>query len=452
MYCMPIAPPIRFTRALTINGLLYLLLLFGNCTSQHTANNNAYCETADIANFWNAYDSITSTTDTARQRAYLQTLFLDQGTPGLAAIMQARRYTADSYLEGIRSYPKFWASVRPNMQKAGALASSIGKGVEQLKAVYPILKPAKVYFTVGAFRTNGTTMDSLVLIGSELAMADPATVSTEFPENMGHLPAYFASNPIENLVFLNVHEYVHTQQNAPGGYDLLSQCVFEGVAEFVPVIATGQASPNACIAYGKANADAVRAQFEKELFSRYAFQWVWNDTDNQFGTRDLGYYVGYAMAELHYNKAENKQQAIKELIELDYTSREAIEAFVEQTGYFEVPLAELRAAYLAGRPQVVKVTGIENGGTDVPAGAAELRLDFSEPMDYRIWSTQGGSMGDAGIPKIINWGIAVDGMSCTYEFELEAGKQYELLFDGGVSAFGAREMKALSMKFETSEE
>jgi hypothetical protein len=40
-----------------------------------------------------------------------------------------------------------------------------------LKVVYPELRHAKIYFTVGAMRSNGTTLDSMVLIGSEFAMA-----------------------------------------------------------------------------------------------------------------------------------------------------------------------------------------------------------------------------------------------------------------------------------------
>jgi hypothetical protein len=67
-----------------------LLIISCNKTSENVI-------TTDIDNFWIAYDSIVSTTDSATQMRYLQTLYLDKGTPGLAAIMEARNYTAAEY-------------------------------------------------------------------------------------------------------------------------------------------------------------------------------------------------------------------------------------------------------------------------------------------------------------------------------------------------------------------
>ena len=48
--------------------------------------------TVDIDHFWAAYDQIISTRDSLRQYEYLQRLFLDKGTPGLRALMDARGY------------------------------------------------------------------------------------------------------------------------------------------------------------------------------------------------------------------------------------------------------------------------------------------------------------------------------------------------------------------------
>ncbi|MBX2875985.1 MAG: hypothetical protein KTR30_27945, partial [Saprospiraceae bacterium] len=205
---------------------LTLVLFITACATPQ----NAIVISSDIDHFWEAYDKVQTTTDTLAQKEYLQTLFLDKGTPGLKAIMKARRYTIDSYLDAIHDYPKFWESMRPNMAKAKDLGPKIEDGIAAFENLYPKLRPAKVYFTVGALRTNGTAMDSLVLIGSELALADASAVTEELPSSFGYLRAYFDSNPIEDVVFLNVHEYVHTQQTTHGGYDLLSQCLFEGIA------------------------------------------------------------------------------------------------------------------------------------------------------------------------------------------------------------------------------
>ncbi|MCB4235398.1 hypothetical protein LDL59_10835 [Kaistella anthropi] len=53
-------------------------------------------------------------------------------------------------------------------------------GIEKLRKIYPELKPAKIYFTIGALRTNGTYSHNLVLIGSEIAMTDKKQLRTNF--------------------------------------------------------------------------------------------------------------------------------------------------------------------------------------------------------------------------------------------------------------------------------
>jgi len=54
----------------------------------------------------------------------------------------------------------------------GEYSGEINKGIGQLRTLYPDLRPARLYFTVGVFKTGGTTLDSLVLIGSEISMVD----------------------------------------------------------------------------------------------------------------------------------------------------------------------------------------------------------------------------------------------------------------------------------------
>nr|MBP7450013.1 hypothetical protein [Flavobacteriales bacterium] len=68
--------------------------------------------THDITHFWEAYDRIKATNDTAEQRQLLHSHFIAKASVGQLAMFEARRYTPDEYLHAIRSYPRFWASVR----------------------------------------------------------------------------------------------------------------------------------------------------------------------------------------------------------------------------------------------------------------------------------------------------------------------------------------------------
>jgi hypothetical protein len=58
-------------------------------------------------------DKITETKDSVQRYDYLNTLFIDPGTPGLKAVMKARAYTAKSYIDAINQYPEFWNSAAP---------------------------------------------------------------------------------------------------------------------------------------------------------------------------------------------------------------------------------------------------------------------------------------------------------------------------------------------------
>ncbi len=156
--------------------------------------------TADIDRFWQAYDRVRATPDTAEQRALLLALYIEPGSPGLHAMMQARRYTPDDYLRAITRYPRFWESIRANTLEAPTLGRSMMDGVARLRDLYPTLQPAPVYFVIGAFRSPGTILDGQVLIGAELALGDLATDVSEFPIELAYLTPYFAGNPMSQVV------------------------------------------------------------------------------------------------------------------------------------------------------------------------------------------------------------------------------------------------------------
>lgn len=290
--------------------------------------------TTDIDNFWKAYDQITATGDNTRQLEYLNKLFIEKGTPGLKGIMKARRYSPQEYVDAINKYPLFWNSIRANTLRAKDLSEKIKTGVGKLRELYPGLKPANVYFTIGVFRTGGTTIENNVLIGSEMALADKNTDVSEFPESLNYVKAYFKTNPIDAIVFGNVHEFIHTQQKTTVCNTLLGQSVMEGVAEFLAVKSLTTPSNAPAITYGKNNEPRVKNAFVLQMFdSDYGF-WLYSDAKNEFNTRDLGYYVGYAIAEKFYDKAKDKKRAVVEMIELDYNNLALLGKYVDKSGYF----------------------------------------------------------------------------------------------------------------------
>lgn len=364
--------------------------------------------TTDIDNFWTAYDKIVTTKDNAEQLEYLNKLFIEKASPGQQEMFKARRYKPEEYIDAINKRPEYWTTIRPNTLKAKDVAANFETGIEKLRKIYPELKPANIYFTVGVFRSGGTTSGNNILIGSEIIFAD--------------------EKHINNLPFTIVHEYVHTQQKKTAGLKLLDQSVMEGIAEFVTVKALDKPSFAPAINFGKSNEPRIKNAFARQMFNIDYVFWLYSDAKNDFNTRDLGYYVGYAIAEKYYEKAKDKKLAIKEMIELDYDNPIAVAKYIDSTGYFPKSVKKFEKGYEKNRPRVVNIKEFKNGDKNVSPGITRLTIEFSKEMQAPYRSFNFGPLGKENSIRIKNYlGFSEDGKSISLEIEpLEPNKRYQM--------------------------
>lgn len=280
-------------------------------------------QTGDIDRFWQAYDAVRAAGDTPARLELLQRLYLDPATPGLRALMAARRYTLPEYVEAIEQYPRFWNSIRPLTARATEAAASLENDIAALRRVYPELKPASITYAIGILRTGGTTTGNMVLIGAEIALSDETVDVSELREPLRtRLGAYFKTRPFANNSQNNVHEYVHTQQQESAD-TLAARVVYEGVAEFVAELATGNRAPLALYVYGPAHRDEVRRRFKADMDVTDWRDWLYNSDRNVFGVSDMGYFVGYEIAKHYYDQATDKRAAVRAMIELAYGDAKA---------------------------------------------------------------------------------------------------------------------------------
>ncbi|WP_347093517.1 hypothetical protein [Sphingomonas parapaucimobilis] len=287
----------------------------------------------DIARFWTAFDAIRAAAPADRLKL-IQTLYIEPGTPGLHALMAARRYTPQEYVDAIAKWPKFWTSVRPLTARSRAATGTLNGDVKRFRRLYPQLRPATITYAIGVLRTGGTTVGDKVLIGAELGLGDESVDVSELPEPLRtRLATFFRSRPFANNAQNNIHEYVHTQQQETEG-TLLQQSLREGVAELVAELITGRKPALPVYSYGPTHEAAIKTRFVTEMAGDNYDNWLWNSAANPFGVSDLGYFVGYRIARRYYDAAGDKRAAIKTLIELPYNDPTAIRDFVRRTGYF----------------------------------------------------------------------------------------------------------------------
>lgn len=406
--------------------------------------------TSDVTNFWIAFDKIQATSDSNLQYTYLQDLYINKASPGLLSLMEVRRYTNKEFIDAIHNYPEFWKSIRKNTSDCNKLIPSIETDLNKLKKLYPWLKPAPVYFSIGAFRTNGTVHNGKVLIGCELALADSSTIIGELPE--WRQPFYKEYEPKKNIALLCTHEYIHTQQKELVE-NLLSMCLYEGIAEFVSCKATGKKSNNPAIEYGKANEQKVRDQFIKDIFlPQNTYNWMWGQNRNELKIRDLGYYIGYEISERYYNLSKNKAKAIKELIELAYTNEKEVERIVDITNFLPLTLTKLNEEYEKQRPSVSSVMPFENGSQSVKPGITKITITFSEALNGFNSGIDFGPMGESACPKVSPERVwSTDKKSWTFEADLKPGKTYQILIPNTFRKENGINLKPYLIEFKTSE-
>jgi len=406
--------------------------------------------TTDIDNFWKAYDSIRTTNDSVKQIRYILNLYIDKATPGLKAFMEVKDYTAESWVSSIRQHPKFWNSIRPNTQKVKGLVAEFDPYINKFKTLYPELRPANIYFTIGALRSGGTTQDGRVLIGTELATGNAETDISEFTGNTHKfLNTYFITDPIKNIVALNIHEYVHTQEGHYG-YNLLSQAIYEGTCDFVTQLVTGKTMPLPYMDFGPKHEAEIREKFKVEMYAPSWSNWLYNSGSNGSWVPDLGYYMGYAICQSYYKNSSNKKLAVKQMIELNYTDSVAVEAFLAKSKYFKEHLdkSALVKAYNAKRPYVLKLSPFTNGDTLVDASVKEIRLEFSSEM-ARNTAIDYGPLGKDHFPITGHLGFTADRRSIAYQVTLKPDTEYQFVVNDGFRSADGYPLKTYLVKFRT---
>lgn len=430
----------------------FLILLITICI-----NNISYAQepkqkiiATDIENFWSAYDKIISSNDTLKQVQYLRELYIKKASEGLKAMIEVRNYSEQEYLSWIVKYPDFWKSIRKNTLTISKNYPEIIIDLQKVKDVYPSFKPADLYFVMGAFRSGGTIQGNKILIGAELSLADHNTKTDAFPD--WRKSFYKNQEPKKELGLLCAHEFIHTQQKELVE-NLLSMCLYEGVAEFVSCIATGKNSTTPAISFGKLNEKLVVEKFVQDLFiMSNEYNWLYGENRNELKIRDLGYYIGYEICERYYNQSVDKTKAIKELIELDYNNDTEVERIINSSKLLPETLEELYKAYDLSRPRVLSISPFNNGDKTVKPGIAKITIHFSEPMLTYNTGVDFGPLGKENFPLIKSERVfSEDGKTWTFEAELKPNQRYQILISNNFRLANGVRLKPYLIDFETSD-
>jgi hypothetical protein len=281
---------------------------------------------ADVTNFWIAYDAFLG----SRSTSAFQTQYLDKASPGLVDFIRVRSLTASSIADVMNAFPRYFAALRTSLQGLvnGAVSQQVRANYAGMKALYPATVYPTVTFLIGRFSTGGTTSNNRILIGSEFYGGDPGIPLDEL--------GTFQRNNVHALSALPVivaHEHVHILQSRAGGIfghsTLLEQAINEGSADFVGELVSGGNINAGLRDWAVPREHALWVEFQAAMNGTDVSRWLYNQgTANADRPGDLGYFMGYRIAQAYYNRATDKAAAVHDIIEV----RDAA-AFMAASGY-----------------------------------------------------------------------------------------------------------------------
>ena len=285
--------------------------------------------TSDIEHFWAAFDAGGS----GGSALPFQTEYLDHASPGLRDFMASRSVTAVSLASMVRAYPRYFADIRASTLRLATDAGvqgSIRANYRKIAEMYASTVFPPVTFLIGRFSTGGTTSSSGMLIGLEFFSITPNTPLDE-------LGQFQRDNvrPLDSLPIIVAHEHVHILQARAGGIlnkvnkNLLDQSLIEGGADFVAFLVTGGNVNARLQAYGIPREAALWTEFKAAMRGRDVSRWLYNQTSATADRPgDLGYFIGYRIAEAFYNRTSDKRLAVRAIIDVSNA-----DLFLTQSGY-----------------------------------------------------------------------------------------------------------------------
>jgi hypothetical protein len=254
--------------------------------------------TEDVDLFYRLYDAAGGH-PSAEQ---LQRDYLDAGSEGLRQLAKVRNVTGARIADTLAKRPELYSGARRCMAALPRVRQRVDAALRTLARLYPQAKMPAVTIAVGR--------------GKPVGVGNPVT---GLQIGLEALCAAEWMNPDVEDRFVHViaHEYAHVQQVAIV-YDehptVLTRCVSEGGAEFVAELISGKAAYTHYATLTAGRELEIETAFAADVDKTDLSRWVDNSTFEKPG--DLGYWVGYRIAKAYYQRAPDKQQAVREILEV----------------------------------------------------------------------------------------------------------------------------------------
>jgi uncharacterized protein YjaZ len=163
--------------------------------------------------------------------------------------------------------------------------------------------------------SGGTATPNGLILGTEILATTDQTPLEELDPRLRAV--LLRTDDIPHVV---AHELIHFQQEDfqdERGSSLLEQCLREGVADFIGEMMSGGRVNTLAYAYGDEHEEELWREFELEMNGTDISRWLYDQLRDR-GERpaDLGYVIGYKIARAYYARADDKQQAMRDMLRI----------------------------------------------------------------------------------------------------------------------------------------
>ena len=289
---------------------LGILILFGDALAQLTTNSDpaaAKIVTSDIELFWKAYDKAKPENDLIVFRDE----YLKKGSIGLQEFTRLRIGNSCSLVDVLSIRPKYYAALRAPSLRVASYENQIRANFRKLKELYPEAVFPDVYFIVGRMNSGGTLSEKGLLIGVDMFGKNENVPTDELSD--WHKAVV---GSIDRLPYIVAHELVHYEQKNAADDSVLARSIGEGVPDFIAELTAGDTINPHLHKYGNPLEKELWLEFKKEMNGKDVSNWLYQGDKAVNRPADLGYYMGYKIAESYYKNAKDKKQAVRDLLEI----------------------------------------------------------------------------------------------------------------------------------------
>jgi hypothetical protein len=298
-------------------GAVLVVAIWSAATNASSQAVRPTIHTEDVDRFYKVYDAAGGH-PTADQ---LQHDYLDAGSDGLHQFAKMRNITGSRIAETLAKRPQIYANTKHCTAVLSHVRERLQAVLGKLSTLYPEAKFPPVTIAVGRGKPVGVGSPATgVQIGLE------ALCATD----------WLNPNVEDRFVRVITHEYVHVQQ-VPALVDdehptVLEGSLVEGAADFIAELTSGSVAYAYFSGLTKGREKEIETAFVADVDKKDLSKWLYNSTPEK--PADLGYWVGYRIVKSYYQRASDKHQAIREILQMTDPK-----AFLAKSGWYPgIPL------------------------------------------------------------------------------------------------------------------